>query len=161
MDNTKIEWADATTWGNRIVDSQGYVLVYCPYYPGAKPNGYVHEHRLVVAACLGRPLLPSEHIHHRNDNKQDNRIENLAIMSNAEHRKLHMASTSIELKRQWAEKGVNVYAQSIRQERKQVTCACGCGQNFTTPDAKGRIHKFVHGHNNRGVRRENMNGRQN
>ena len=75
--------------GGRTISPAGYVLIKYPDHPNAKRSGYVYEHRLVMSNKLGRKLTSEEHIHHVNFKKDDNRISNLIILSNSEHKLLH------------------------------------------------------------------------
>jgi len=45
----------------------------------ANRQGYVIQHRLIIARWLGRPLERHEQVHHRNGNRGDNRLENLEL----------------------------------------------------------------------------------
>lgn len=47
------------------------------------------EHRIIMEKYLGRKLSKKEHIHHKNNVRNDNRIENLEILTNSQHAKLH------------------------------------------------------------------------
>ncbi len=72
--------------GGRTVDKNGYVLLRVPAHPQANESGYVREHRLVMEQVLGRYLLPTETVHHRNADHADNRPENLELFaSNGSH----------------------------------------------------------------------------
>jgi hypothetical protein len=70
--------------GGRYVEpGKGYMMVRCPpeFQEMARQNGYVLEHRLVMAQHLGRCLLRGEVVHHLNGNLQDNRPDNLRLYS--------------------------------------------------------------------------------
>lgn len=71
--------------GGRFVDGKGYVRVLAPGNEMADANGYVTEHRLVMSAHLGRALSSGEHVHHKNENRQDNSLANLELTDAAAH----------------------------------------------------------------------------
>ena len=76
-------------WTGGKTINHGYVLLKNRNHPFANSKGYVREHRLVMEKHLGRILQRDEHVHHLNDNKQDNRIENLELTTNKEHMRFH------------------------------------------------------------------------
>lgn len=76
--------------GGEITDEHGYHLIKTDGHPrGKKCGGYVREHILVAEKILGRPLEKNECVHHINGIKNDNRPENLAVMSKGDHVQYH------------------------------------------------------------------------
>lgn len=71
--------------GGRGVDAKGYVWVLLrqddPLWCMAGTKGRVLEHRLVMAKHIGRPLLDTETVHHRDGDKANNVIQNLQLRS--------------------------------------------------------------------------------
>jgi len=45
-------------------------------------------HRLVMERALGRALLPHEDVHHLDGDKQNNSLENLQLLTHAEHSRI-------------------------------------------------------------------------
>jgi hypothetical protein len=77
---------DHMRWNNGEAHcSSGYIMV----LTSRKPRKYVFQHRLVMQEYLGRELSLSEVVHHINHNRSDNRLENLQVLSRAEHIKIH------------------------------------------------------------------------
>lgn len=90
---------------------------------GKDVNGqriFKDEHRHIMENYLGRKLNRYEVVHHINGNKNDNRIENLQVMTLQEHSSLHRKG--VPLSKKTREKiGIKHYRKpsSIRQKNKE------------------------------------------
>jgi hypothetical protein len=110
---------------NRQKHSKGYWLVYQPDHPYRNKDGYIPEARLVMEKHLGRYVNPLiEDVHHKTKNKQNNKLENLILLTKSEHRRLHSG---------WIRRG-DIWWKTCR----------GCG--FLMP-VEGNFYKRHAGHN--------------
>jgi len=124
----------AKNWGGgRTTTSKGYVQVKLFkddfFYPMAAKNGYVLEHRLVMAKKLGRCLQSWEHVQHKGvrysgvANKQDNLEDNLELTTNGSHIKEHQRGYKAGYARGLADgrtKQIEELKQEIRLLRWQM-----------------------------------------
>ena len=77
LHNTRISWR-----GGHVGKTTGYLYI--------RIDGKdIGEHILVAEKAIGRKLRTGEVVHHINGNKLDNRPENLQVMTNSEHVRLH------------------------------------------------------------------------
>lgn len=82
--------SDNSGWKGGKILNNGYVTICKSEHPRADKHGYVLEHILVAEKALGKPLPNGVEIHHINENRADNRKENLVVCeNNAYHKLLH------------------------------------------------------------------------
>ena len=65
-------------------------MIYKPEHPFATNHGYIREHRLIMEEHLGRYLTREEVVHHIDEDGLNNNINNLELLSGAEHRRKHL-----------------------------------------------------------------------
>ena len=68
--------------------SEGYILVNRPDHPKSF-KGWYYEHRLIMEKVFGRILEDWETVHHINEDKKNNSIDNLFVCTAKEHSKAH------------------------------------------------------------------------
>lgn len=104
----------------RKKNDQGYFELWLPDHPN-NVDGWVRMHRVVYENFLGRYLLPEEVIHHVNEVKTDNRIENLFLCSEQEHTLFHRSG----------KKHKKSSRQAIRRKKRNVRYNRGPDGKFT------------------------------
>ena len=79
--------SDNSNWRGGIHKGRnGYLYLRRSDHPYANHNGYVLAHRIVIEEHLGRYLLPSEVVHHKDGNPSNNDISNLELFAtNGQH----------------------------------------------------------------------------
>jgi HNH endonuclease len=70
------------------ITAHGYRRVYVPGHPTAAAYGWAYEHRMVAYDAWGDVVLGMQ-VHHKNHDRLDNRLENLELMTQADHMAAH------------------------------------------------------------------------
>lgn len=95
-------------------------------YVALKRNGKrIDEHRLIMEQHLGRKLRSDEVVHHINENKSDNRIENLQVLTRSEHAKKHYRSevvNNLESRQKRAVALSRVNRETLGPTAKETAC---------------------------------------
>ena len=110
-----------------------YNRVKCYGHPRADSSGNVLEHIIVAEKALGKLLDRRHEVHHVNENKTENRNDNLVICEDKEyHHLLHMRRKAKQ-------------ACGDPSYRKCVRCKCWDSPANLRPHTKGRSgHTFYH-----------------
>lgn len=114
------------------VNNQGYVLRYLPSGEWRnKTCNWALEHRLKMEAKLGRLLTIDEHVHHKNNVKNDNRMCNLVMLTKSDHARLHNPLLGRFLKCRIC--GKRYYrTRSDINNGTGITCSRSCGRKTET-----------------------------
>lgn len=78
------------------VEINGYLYIYKPDHPNSMKSGYVAEHRLVAEKKIGRLLTECEVVHHIDEDKHNNKADNLVVMTPSEHNSYHIKKRMME-----------------------------------------------------------------
>lgn len=86
-------WKGGVTYIQKKGNYAAIKYVRCPaaFLPMARKDGYVMEHRLIVATILGRCLLRAEVVHHEDHKPGNNAPENLSLFASNRDHKLYEA----------------------------------------------------------------------
>ena len=92
---------------NKRISKNGYVVILDEddvdsFDTGTGKKG-VYEHRLIAREIMGRNLYEDEVVHHLDGNKINNSPDNLLVLSNSQHTKLH----------QWLDKNIVIPKPSL------------------------------------------------
>lgn len=122
---------------SKVLSSDGRWLVTAPEGYGGKKyiaNRYVLQYRLLMEEFLGRLLKPWEHVHHRNGDKLDDRLENLEILTKKEHNLLHSELNKAkpnQICSQCKKKFHKKLSISNRNKSGTIFCCRGCYKKYT------------------------------
>lgn len=93
---------------------------------------------------LGRLMMPGEDVHHVNEDKNDDRIENLAVRSKSAHAREHQlakAPKSVQIAckcgKVFTLKPYQIRLRTRRSNSGKVFCSRSCGVKFATSPTPG------------------------
>lgn len=107
-----------------------------------------NEHRLVMEAKLGRELLSSEIVHHKDECKGNNEPSNLELTTRKEHSRLHMLgkklpeSTREKMRNRPSIKGSN-HVNAKLNEKQVVYIRCLLSNGYGIREL-GRLFEIHH-----------------
>lgn len=111
-----------------------YEMVIAPAdYPGKKYRGrYVYEHHLVWWRKTGKLPPPGHVVHHKNENKRDNRFRNLELKTRAAHTRDHCHGPRERILCAWCGRLFELRPSVVRDRKKRsrsglLFCSRKCG----------------------------------
>jgi hypothetical protein len=111
----------------RLDKTLGYIYFLDKKHPLARGTAYsVYYHRHVASVKEGKWLSSEEVVHHIDGNKQNNKPENLQVMTSTEHGKLHGNSSLVDILCK------HCNTPFSQKDRKQKFCSVPCAVKYST-----------------------------
>jgi HNH endonuclease len=86
---------------------------------------------------LGRPLHSKEHVHHEDENKRNDNQDNLKLLENREHARVHQSKRVTKMLEAMCRNCEKVFSLSQRRLRLRIKankfglfCSRSCGAKF-------------------------------
>ena len=122
----------------KIISKGDYNYCIVRDHPNRNEHDYVLHHRVVMENHLGRILRLDEIVHHINENKKDNRIENLQVLTQSQHARNHgftRGQAMVEFKcptckKHFARMKGNTVDQAKFRPNGFISCSRSCGNKF-------------------------------
>lgn len=106
--------------GSGYVNRQGYKVIHVPEHAQTGSGGKALEHRVVMSDFLGRRLLESEQVHHKDGDKLHNSLDNLELWSTAQP-----AGQRVSDKVEFAKAILNLYGEKFDMAESLPVVASG------------------------------------
>jgi intracellular sulfur oxidation DsrE/DsrF family protein len=103
----------------------GYIRLYLA------DNTVVLAHRYIMAHVLNRELESGEEVHHKDKNRSNNSIDNLELLSSAEHKRLHTLGTGVPVELVCDNCGIVFFREQrqVRTKQKQGQSVFYCNRS--------------------------------
>lgn len=96
FEKVRTESWDGSDWDDGWKNNKGYFMIYCPEYPLASRTGWGRRFHVVWWLSTGEIIQKGTVLHHKNENKLDDRLDNLEKMSHGEHSRHHSTKEPVE-----------------------------------------------------------------
>jgi hypothetical protein len=105
-----------------------YLCEFAPDHPRATKEGYVRTHILMAEKKIGRYLNPEECVHHIDENKYNNSLDNLMVFKTiADHSAFHKGVEAVCEGDVW-------YCPKKRIYHKELCTICGVNYKYAEAD---------------------------